>query len=186
MQPIHLSTISPVVATPDQSSQFRLRTSRTVESPVQQRSLFASQVDNVARREVEWFFASDAATDAASQDARARIAAWLGALSYAEQQTLALRYDPFPCPYSLEEHFEEGGFALALSLAFAGTWRPCGHPRHTKERVASDHLEAAVQQHGPRILRHLKRRAQADFDAALRAYAHARGRAPSVLPAVES
>jgi hypothetical protein len=42
-------------------------------------------------------------------------------------------------------------------------------------------LRAAVLERGPRALRHLTRRAEWDFATALRAYAKARGRAPSVL-----
>jgi hypothetical protein len=82
-----------------------------------------------------------------------------------------------PCPASLEAHWGQGGYALALSLACASLWRPQGTPPLAG---ASDQLEAAAEQHGDRVLDHIKRRAEWDFTSALSAYAS--GRAPSVIP----
>jgi len=111
-------------------------------------TLRASQVDAVAVDEITFFFTSTDA-DAASVEARAIIESWLGTLEPADQQALALRYDPLPCPPSLEDEWQEG-FALALSLA-STQWRPAGYPRHTVERLASDQLEDAVRRHGPGV-----------------------------------
>jgi len=183
MQTSTLSTLSPVSTIKgERPSGLRLRAERPVAPAARPTELHASQVDAVARREIEWFFTS-AATDAASDGARARIYAWIHTLGRPEQETLALRYDPMPCPTSLEEHWGDGGFALGLSLAFAGPWRPYGRPRHSLEREASDQLEEAVKQHGPGVLDHIKCRAEWDLAAALGAYADARGRVPSVIPA---
>lgn len=143
-------------------------------------SIRASQVDAVAVDEIAWFFTCTD-TDAASIEARAVIESWLGTLEPADQQALALRYDPLPCPPSLEAEWQEG-FALALSLASSSRWRPAGLPQPVLERLASDQLEDAVRRHGPGVLRGLRRRADWAFANAVRAYATARGRTPSVLP----
>lgn len=143
-------------------------------------SLRASQVDSVAVDEIAWFFTSTD-TDSASAEARALIESWLGTLEPADQQALALRYDPLPCPPSLEDEWHEG-FALALSLASAARWRPVGLPCPAVERLASEQLEDAVRRHGPGVLRGIQRRADWAFATATRAYAKARGRAPSALP----
>jgi len=82
----------------------------------------------------------------------------------------------------LEEGLDyESGYALVLSNAAASSWRPTGRRSFVRERAASEQLRAAVYDHGPRALRHLTRRAEWDFATALRAYAKARGRAPSAL-----
>jgi hypothetical protein len=73
------------------------------------------------------------------------------------------------------------GYALVLSRA-ATMWRRSGCRTYPAEQTSNEQLRAAVLVHGPRALRHLTRRAEWDFATALRAYAKARGRAPSVLP----
>jgi hypothetical protein len=161
-------------------SGIRLRAPRPTQARTVPTELRASEVTAVARREIEWFFTTDA-TDSASDSAPARIEGWLRALSHAEQQTLALGHEPLPCPPSLAVHCGEG-FALVLSLAFAGHWRPNGYPRHAAERAASHQLAAAVTEHGPGILAHIQRRAEWDVTSAVAAYVRARGRVPSVLP----
>jgi hypothetical protein len=142
-------------------------------------ALRASQVDSVAVDEIAWLFTcSD--DDVASVAARAVIDARLATLDPADQQALALRYDPLPCPPSLKDEWHEG-FALALSLASAARWRPVGLPCPAVERLASEQLADAVRRHGPGVLRGIRRRADWAFATAMRAYAKARGRAPSAL-----
>jgi len=161
----------------DRPSGIRLRAVR--ETPTRrahhQCELRASQVDAVARREIEFFHTSPKQPSAA----RACIEGWIHTLTSKEQQALALRYDPTPWPKSLEGEWQEG-FALALSLA-ATQWRTDGPADAAAEREASEQLEGAVAQHGPEVLRHIEKRAEWDFETAVRAYARARGRAPSVL-----
>jgi hypothetical protein len=169
---IHVQTTS------DRPSGIRLRAVR--ETPTrhahhQRHELRASQVDAVARREIEWLHTSPEQPSTA----RACIEGWIHTLTPKEQQALALRYDPTPWPESLEGEWQEG-FALALSLA-ATQWRTKGHPDAIAEWAASEQLEGAVARHGPEVLRHIEKRAEWDFETALRAYARARGRAPSVL-----
>ena len=163
----------------DRPSGIRLRTPRPVESGTEPTELRASQVDGVARSEIAWFFERELGGPISA--AEAQITAWLSALSPAQQQTLALRYESMDCPAALEERLG-GGFALGLSLAAAGHWRPAGRRRDSFERQATHQLEAAVAQHGDKVLRQIERRAEWDFASALHAYARARGRAPSVLP----
>jgi hypothetical protein len=143
--------------------------------------LRASQVDNVAAEEIEFFFACNA-DDEASVRARVTIAGWIGELALPDQRALALYYEPEPWPASI---LEEGldftrGYALVLSRA-ATKWRRNGRRSYPAEQTSNEQLRAAVLVHGPRALRHLTRRAEWDFATALRAYAKARGRTPSVL-----
>ena len=154
---------------------------RAAERQAHRRELLAWQKEDIARREIAWYYTSEA-TDEASNDARERIYLCIQALDYREQATLALRYEPLPCPRSLEQHWGHGGYALALSLAFAGPWRPYGRPRYSLERDASDQLEEAVGRHGARVLDQIKSRAETDFAAALAAYIQMRGAAPCLLP----
>jgi hypothetical protein len=155
------------------------RTAMPTETTTQVTTLRASQVDAVAEEEIHWFFTCTD-NDQRSAEARAIIDSWLGAVDPADQQALALRYEPMPSPPALEEEWQDG-FALALSLA-ATQWRPNGLPRPALERLASDQLEDAVRRHGKGVLRGIARRADWDFSTAVRAYAKVRGRAPSVLP----
>ncbi len=143
--------------------------------------LRASQVDHVAAQEIEFFF-TGGADDDASDRARAVIASWIAELGYRDQEALALYYEPEPWPESiLEEGLDyTNGYALVLSRA-ATMWRRNGRRGYPAEQTSNDQLRAAVLVRGPRALRHLTRRAEWDFATALRAYAKARGRAPSVL-----
>jgi hypothetical protein len=145
-------------------------------------TLHASQVDYVAAEEVEFFFASDP-EDRASIQARAVIASWIAELDPRDKEALALYYEPEPWPESiLDEGLDySSGYALVLSRASASAWRPHRRRRFAAEQMANEQLRAAVLERGPRALRHLTRRAEWDFAAALRAYSKTRGRAPSVL-----
>ena len=111
------------------------------------------------------------------------IASWIARLAPDDQQALALYYEPEPWPESiLEEGLDfANGYALVLSRASAAVWRRNGRRRYAAEQTSNEQLRAAVLERGPRALRHLTRRAEWDFAAALRAYAKTRGRAPSVL-----
>jgi hypothetical protein len=182
MQPTKtLSTVSSVLPVTDERPSGIRFVTKTRPAVAPRTELLASQVHSVALAEIAWFFTRDT-SDETSERAAARIYWWLRTLDPSEQQTLALRYEAMPCPKSLERHWGNGGYALALSLACASLWRPQGTPRHSLEREASDQLEAAVEKHGDRVLEHIKRRAEWDFTDALSAYAHARGRVPSVIP----
>jgi hypothetical protein len=144
--------------------------------------LRASQVDHVAAEEIEFFFTSGPDDDA-SVRARAVIAGWVAELAPRDQEALALYYEPEPWPESiLDEGLDyASGYALVLSRASASVWRRNGRRNYTGEQTANQQLRAAVLERGPRALRHLTRRAEWDFATALRAYAKARGRTPSVL-----
>jgi len=144
--------------------------------------LRASQVDNVAAEEVEFFF-TKGDTDSPTASARAVIASWIATLPQRDQDALALYYEPEPWPASI---LAEGldytrGYALVLANASAKTWRPHRKRRFSDEEAASEQLRACVFEHGPRALRQLTRRAEWAFATALRAYSTARGRSPSVL-----
>jgi hypothetical protein len=152
------------------------------------RLLRPSQVHHVAAQEIEFFFTSDPDADAGAEDpdgaiARAAIASWMAELDPRDQEALALYYEPEPWPDSiLEEGLDyTSGYALVLSRASASVWRRNGRRSYTAEQAANQQLRAAVLERGPRALRHLTRRAEWDYATALRAYAKARGRAPSVL-----
>jgi hypothetical protein len=162
--------------------------------------LRTSQVKEVAEEELAFFFTthpdndtwSDDGDDAwsmedddeASAHARHVIGDCVATLSDRDQDVLSLYFDREPWPASIkrEEIACSGGYALLLALAspYSGRWRNGPHrPAHLWE--ISVQLEAAVQKHGPVVLRHLARQAEWSFAAALRAYVHARGRAPAVL-----
>jgi hypothetical protein len=155
---------------------------RPLAMPEEVTPLRASQVDNVAAEEIEFFFACDSDDDA-SVHARTVIASWIDELAPRDQQALALYYEPEPWPESiLDEGLDyASGYALVLSRA-ATMWRRSGRRSYPAEQTSNEQLRAAVFAHGPRALRHLTRRAEWDFATALRAYAKARGRTPSVLP----
>jgi len=144
--------------------------------------LRASQVNQVAADEIAFFFTCDS-DDEASVQALAVIAGLIARLAPADQQALALYYEPEPWPESiLEEGLDfANGYALVLSRASAAVWRRNGRRRYAAEQTSNEQLRAAVFERGPRALRHLTRRAEWDFAAALRAYANTRGRAPSVV-----
>lgn len=155
---------------------------RVHERPEELALLRASQVDNVAAEEIEFLFTTDD-VDAEVASARAIIASRLAELDPRDHDALALYYEPEPWPASiLEEGLNyERGYALVLANAAASSWRPTGRRSFVHEQAASEQLRAAIYDHGPRALRHLTRRAEWDFATALRAYAKARGRAPSAL-----
>jgi hypothetical protein len=154
---------------------------RPLAMPEEVTLLRASQVENVAAEEIEFFFACDADDDA-SVRARATITTWIAELPARDQEALALYFEPEPWPESiLEEGLDyTSGYALVLSRA-ATKWRRNGRRSYPAEQTSNEQLRAAVFVHGPRTLRHLTRRAEWDFATALRAYAKARGRAPSVV-----
>jgi hypothetical protein len=148
------------------------------------RLLRPSQVHHVAAQEIEFFFTTDPdAEDADGALAHAVIASWMAELTPCDQEALALYYEPEPWPESiLDEGLDyTSGYALVLSRASASVWRRNGRRSYTAEQTANQQLRAAVLERGPRALRHLTRRAEWDYATALRAYAKARGRAPSVL-----
>jgi hypothetical protein len=164
------------------SAPAAFRATRQSALPEEVTLLRASQVDQVAAEEIEFFFASDSDDDA-SVRARATIASWIGEIAPGDQEALALYYEPEPWPESiLEEGLDyTSGYALVLSRA-ASAWRRHGRRSYPSEQTANEQLRASVLARGPRALRHLTRRAEWDFASAIRAYAKTRGRAPSVLP----
>jgi hypothetical protein len=175
----HFATIPP-----DRASGVCLRVERAEPPPAERSApseLSASQVLEVAEREIAWFFA-DASDEPASVVARAQIGAWLGELDDAERQTLELGCDPTPWPRSIRDE-GRGPYTLTLSFVYAGTWRPEGSPRTHAEAIAAEQLEDAVWRRGRAALRHVERRVRHALRDAVFAYAKARGRAPSVVPA---
>jgi hypothetical protein len=158
------------------------RAPRPLAVPEEVALLRASEVDHVAAGEIAFFFTGDSDDDA-SVRARAVIGSWIAELAPDDQEALALTYEPEPWPASiLEEGLDyTSGYALVLSRASASLRRRNGRRSVAAERTANQQLCAAVLVHGPRVLRHLTRRAEWDFATALRAYAKTRGRAPSVL-----
>jgi hypothetical protein len=159
--------------------------------------LRASQVRSVAEEELAFFFTSKVDNDAWNDDddtwtededdsvrARQVIGDWIATLSDRDQDALSLYFDrePWPASVKREEIACSGGYALLLALAspYDRRWSNGPH-RHAHLREISVQLEAAVQKHGPVVLRHLARQSEWSFTTALRAYIHARGRAPSVL-----
>jgi hypothetical protein len=143
--------------------------------------LRASQLVNVATDELEWFFMSTD-TESPAMQARAIIDGWLRTLDTAEQRVLALRFDPAPWPAPLQAEGLESGYALVLNLVSTATWRPESRTHHEPHRSAGDRLVAAVRERGISVMRWISRRAEWDFASAVRAYASARGRSPSVIP----
>jgi hypothetical protein len=144
--------------------------------------LLASQVSDVAEKELDFFFAQDGDDDA-SVLARRVIANRIATLSDRDQDALSLYFDPEPWPESIRREGVDYRRGYALVLAHASPYErwPDGPQRQTYLRQVSLQLLAAVETHGPRVLCHLTRRSEWTFAAALRAYVKARGRAPSVL-----
>jgi hypothetical protein len=147
-------------------------------------SLRASQVHPVAEEELAFFFSTHPDNDT-SAPARRVIARWIATLPERDQDVLSLYFDPEPWPASIRKHGVDHhrGYALVLAHASAYERWPSVPQRWAHLRHASLQLEAAVDRHGPRVLRYLTRRSEWTFAAALRAYVMARGRAPSVLGA---
>jgi hypothetical protein len=153
--------------------------------------LRASHVRSVAEEELAFFFTTPSTNDTWSDDeddetsvhARRVIGDWIATLPEPDQQVLSLYFDREPWPASIqrEEIPCSGGYALLLALASPYSYWPNDTRRQGHVRQASIQLEAAVQKHGPVVLRHLARQSEWSFATALRAYVHARGRAPSVL-----
>ena len=181
-----VKTIPTLTLVPDVAANSNAATPQRAPRPLlpaeEVTLLRASQVDQVAAEEIEFFFTGDSDDDASVQ-ARAVIASWITELAPRDQEALALYYEPEPWPESiLEEGLDyTSGYALVLSRASAFVLRRNGCRSYTAEGSANQQLRAAVLERGPRALRHLTRRAEWDFAAALRAYAKTRGRAPSVL-----
>ena len=143
--------------------------------------LRASQLTNVAADEIAWFYTSyDNAPS--SLLARSTIEGWLSALDPAERRTLSLRFDVAPWAEDLQAEGLQSGFALAVDLVSSARWHPKSSPRDAKHRRASEYLEEAVRERGIEAVHKVGRRADWDFASAVRAYASARGRSPSVLP----
>jgi len=143
--------------------------------------LRASQLVNVAAEEVAWFYTSyDNAPSALL--ARSTIGGWLGTLDPAVRRVLALRFDVAPWAEDLQEEGLKSGFALAVNLVSTAKWGAKSGPRNGVHRRAGEHLETAIREKGIGVIRDIGRRADWDFAAAVRAYAKARGRSPSVLP----
>lgn len=143
--------------------------------------LRASQLVNVAADEIAWFYTSyDNAP--ASRLARSIIEGWIATLDPAVRRVLALRFDVAPWAEDLQDEGLRSGFALAVNLVTTGTWGATSGPRNGAHRRAGELLEAAIREKGVGVLRDIGRRADWDFAAAVRAYAKARGRSPSVLP----
>jgi hypothetical protein len=161
------------------------RKTETSPVPAQSRpSLRASQVHPVAEEELAFFFSIDPDNDT-SAPARRVIARWIATLPERDQDALSLYFDREPWPASIRKHGidHQRGYALVLAHASAYERWPNVPQRWAHLRHASLQLEAAVDRHGPRVLRYLTRRSEWTFAAALRAYVMARGRAPSVLGA---
>jgi hypothetical protein len=178
-KPMHTETTTqPTARRP--FTVYRARPDR-VAPPEHVDELRASQLVSVAAEEIEWFFTSTD-TDGPALQARAIIEGWFCTLGSAEQRALALRFDPTPWPAALQAEGLESGYALALTLVSTTPWRPESRPHCGPHRRASEHLEAAVRERGISVMRAISRRADWDFASAVRAYAKARGRAPSVLP----
>jgi len=141
----------------------------------------ASQLVNIAADEVAWFYTSyDNAP--ASRLARSIIAGRLATLDPAVRRVLPLRFDVAPWAEDLQDEGLKSGFALAVNLVTTAPWGAKSGPRNGVHRRAGEHLEAAIREKGIGVMRDIGRRADWDFAAAVRAYAKARGRSPSVLP----
>jgi hypothetical protein len=166
--------------TPSRPSHIRsLRPVRAVE-PDHADELRASQLFSVAAAEIQWFFTSTD-TEGPALQARAIIEGWLNALDSSARRTLALRFDPTPWPERMQAEGLDSGYALVVSLVSTAPWHAESGPHQKLHRRASDQLEAAVRQRGISVMRGVSRRADWDFADAVRAYAKARGRVPSVL-----
>jgi len=141
-------------------------------------ALLASQVNGVAEKEVELFFSKLHA--GASGDAREAVARRIATLSEHDRDALSLYFDPEPWPESMRRQGVDYPRGYALVLAHAAPYKrwPDVPQRRAYLRRASVQLEAAVAEHGPRVLDHLVRRAEWNFAAAMRAYVGARGRVP--------
>jgi hypothetical protein len=140
----------------------------------------ASQLMTIAAQEVAWFYTSyDSSPEA--QRARAMIEYWLGGLDPRERRSLALRYDVSPWPDDLEDAGLESGFAFTVNLVSTASWHAKSGPRTASHRRAGEQISALVREKGVGAIRAITRRAEWDFDDAVRAYASARGRAPSAL-----
>jgi len=150
-------------------------------TPDRAEELRASQLVNVAADEIAWFYTSyDNAP--CSLLARSTIEGWLGALDPAERRTLSLRFDVSPWAEDLQDEGLKSGFALAVNLVSTAKWHAKSGPCNGVHRRAGENLEAAVRERGIGVMRDIGRRADWDFAGAVRAYAKARGRSPSVLP----
>ena len=144
--------------------------------------VLASQVSDVALKELAFYFGTGADDDVSAR-ARRAIARWLATLSDRDQDALSLYFDPAPWPASIRRAGVDyqRGYALVLAHASPNHRWPASPQRPAHLRRASVQLEVAVQKHGPRVLRHLTRHSEWTFASALRAYVKARGRTPSVL-----
>ena len=168
--------------TPTASRRFTIPSVRPdrVAPPDHVDELRASQLAGVAAEELEWFFTTTDSEGPALQ-ARAIIEGWLSTLDSADQRALTLRFDDAPWPEAMQAEGLESGYALALNLVSTAKWHPESRTHHEPHRRASEQLEVAVRERGISVMRWIRRRAEWDFAAALRAYAKTRGRAPSVL-----
>jgi hypothetical protein len=156
------------------------KTRRLTVHPARAEELRASQLVNVAGDEIAWFYTSYDNAPAARL-ARATIEGWLAQLEPAVRRTLSLRFDVSRWSEDVEDEGLKSGFALAVHLVSTTRWHAKSGPRSGVHKRSGEHLEAAVRERGVGVLRDLGRRADWDFASAVRAYAKARGRAPSAL-----
>jgi hypothetical protein len=189
-QSIHTDSISTALVTSsDRPSGIRLTATRASETSLPlnppaelPEPLRASQVEAVAADEIDWLYENvDDETDPDCVHARAHIEGWLGKLSLEHKAAIALHFDPTPWPEELPGHGEDS-FALILHTLCPSSPRDllCYSPAQL-ERRARRRLEIRLESEGPRALTGLIRRARWKFAEAVRAYAKARGRVPSVV-----
>jgi hypothetical protein len=140
--------------------------------------LRASQIERVAAEEVDWLHTSTASGPTCDQ-ARAMIRGWLETLSPFHREVIALRYDPTPWPEPVRDVLE-GGFSLVVRVE-CERYRPAPHrTREQLEWAVSRRLQNRVLRYGARAVLPYGRRAEWHFGQAIREYAKARGREPSV------
>jgi hypothetical protein len=142
----------------------------------------------VAADELDWLYENtDDETDPTCIQARAAIEGWLAELSPKHRFVIALQHDPTAWPEDLPACDDEDSYALVLHHVWPSGPRDlaCSTVEEQAAR-ARRRLEIGLEREGPRALKANARRARWLFEEALRAYAEARGRFPSVVPAASS
>jgi hypothetical protein len=152
----------------------------TMTRKVLPRRPWASEVPEIAREELRWFFSR--APSEESAQARARIASWLGQLPSFHRGAFALYFDPRPVPEAIRKHDPaiRTSFAFVLRMACAAC--PSRGTVEEVERAMVARLEDEVLEQGTGILDELDYRAEEHFEEAFEAYVKVRGREPSMLP----